>query len=298
MDTIRQQPVYNLYRKGFRLLFFILFFIRFICPVIGQTKYVATVPAAGWYRIAYNNKEAGRGFGIISIYTQGGSFVPEHMNIHWFKDWQYKAGIRTESNGSASTYWSEVRMTYDNTTMYMEVYFTRAVTVTLMSDTYGWNPCIPYSGARLPGEGTVRASAKTNGHSNINNRMLVAFNGNVGIGTTDPKAKLAVEGNILAKEIKVTNNIAVPDYVFESDYQLTELSDIETYIKEHKHLPEIPSAEVIAKEGLDLGEMNLLLLKKVEELTLHLIEKEKEITDLTSLTKGLEERLQKLEIQN
>ncbi|PRD44972.1 hypothetical protein [Sphingobacterium haloxyli] len=102
-------------------------------------------------------------------------------------------------------------------------------------------------------------------------------NGNVGIGTTSPKAKLAVEGNILAKEIKVTNNIAVPDYVFELDYHLSSLSDVEAYVKEHKHLPEIPSAKDIERDGLDLGEMNLLLLKKVEELTLHLIEKEKEI---------------------
>lgn len=102
-------------------------------------------------------------------------------------------------------------------------------------------------------------------------------NGNLGIGTISPKAKLAVEGNILAKEIKVTNNIAVPDYVFEVDYKLTSLSEIETYVKEHKHLPEIPSAKDIEESGLDLGEMNLLLLKKVEELTLHLIENEKKM---------------------
>lgn len=97
----------------------------------------------------------------------------------------------------------------------------------------------------------------------------------MGIGTTSPKAKLAVEGNILVKEIKVTNNIAVPDYVFEPDYDLPSLSEIETYVKENKHLPEIPSAKDIVRDGLDLGEMNLLLLKKVEELTLHLIEKER-----------------------
>ncbi len=100
-------------------------------------------------------------------------------------------------------------------------------------------------------------------------------NGNLGIGTINPQAKLSVNGNILAKEVKVKTDITVPDYVFQPDYQLPTLGDVEVYVKEHRHLPEIPSAADIARDGLDLAEMNLLLLKKVEELTLHLIEKDK-----------------------
>ncbi|QEL00415.1 hypothetical protein FKG96_06190 [Olivibacter sp. LS-1] len=112
-------------------------------------------------------------------------------------------------------------------------------------------------------------------YSSALERIRIAGNGNVGIGTTTPKAKLAVEGNILAKEIKVKTDISVPDYVFEPDYKIRSLSEIENYVKEHKHLPEVPSAKEIGEEGLDLAEMNLLLLKKVEELTLHLIEERK-----------------------
>jgi len=67
----------------------------------------------------------------------------------------------------------------------------------------------------------------------------------------------------------------VADYVFEPDYRLAPLSEIEAYTKEHKHLPEVPSATEIEQGGLDLAKMNLLLLKKVEELTLHTIELEK-----------------------
>lgn len=69
---------------------------------------------------------------------------------------------------------------------------------------------------------------------------------------------------------------------------ISTLTDIEAFVKEHKHLPEIPSAADIERDGLDLAEMNLLLLKKVEELTLHLIEREKD-------GKRKEERLERLE---
>ncbi|WP_153846091.1 hypothetical protein [Sphingobacterium paramultivorum] len=107
--------------------------------------------------------------------------------------------------------------------------------------------------------------------------MIVHANGNIGIGTMVPQAKLAVDGNILAKEIKVKTDITVPDYVFEPDYELNSLAYIADYVKTNKHLPEIPSAKEIKKDGLDLAEMNLLLLKKVEELTLYAIQQDKEI---------------------
>jgi hypothetical protein len=96
-------------------------------------------------------------------------------------------------------------------------------------------------------------------------------NGSVGIGTTTPDSKLAVNGTIHSKEVKV-DLIGWPDYVFEPTYNLKPLSEIETYIKENKHLPEVPSAKEVEKNGVLLGEMNKLLLKKVEELTLYMIE--------------------------
>ncbi|WP_343567593.1 hypothetical protein [Sphingobacterium sp.] len=123
--------------------------------------------------------------------------------------------------------------------------------------------------------------------------LMVRYNsqGNVGIGTNSPMAKLAVDGNILAKEIKVKTDITVPDYVFEPDYELNSLAYIADYVKTNKHLPEIPSAKEIKKDGLDLAEMNLLLLKKVEELTLHAIENEKKRSELEAKVSKLEQLL-------
>ncbi|WP_143304731.1 SlyX family protein [Chitinophaga vietnamensis] len=110
--------------------------------------------------------------------------------------------------------------------------------------------------------------------------MTISDNGNVGIGTVDPKSyKLAVEGTIGARRVKVTQS-AWADFVFHKDYSLPSLQAIENYISKNGHLPDIPSEKEIKEEGLDVGEMNKLLLQKIEELTLHMIRQQKEIDEL------------------
>jgi len=110
------------------------------------------------------------------------------------------------------------------------------------------------------------------------------FLGNVGIGTANPTEKLSVKGNIRAHEIKV-ETANWPDYVFENSYKVLSLPELEDYIKINKHLPEMPSAEKAEKEGVDLGEMNKLLLKKIEELTLHVIELDRKLDQQIKLNK-------------
>lgn len=105
--------------------------------------------------------------------------------------------------------------------------------------------------------------------------LSILNSGNIGIGTETPYEKLSVNGKIRSKEVKVeTSNW--PDYVFEANYNLPNLRDTEKFIKENKHLPGIPSAKEAETDGINLGEMNGKLLQKIEELTLYIIDQDKQ----------------------
>lgn len=130
-------------------------------------------------------------------------------------------------------------------------------------------------------------SFSTRFEENLFERVRIMANGDVGIGTTDPKAKLAVNGVVRATELKVMGDINLPDYVFEDDYKLISLPEVEKYITKNKHLPEVPSAKEVAENGLELGMMSATLLKKIEELTLYMIEQQKEIERLKKEMKEL-----------
>jgi hypothetical protein len=133
---------------------------------------------------------------------------------------------------------------------------------------------------QTPDHGLYFVPGSANNWDDWQASMAIKGNGNVGIGTTNPDQKLTVKGIIHTEEVRVDMTVPGPDYVFESTYNLLPLSEVESYIKANKHLPEVPSAKQMEEEGLNLKEMNLLLLKKVEELTLHLIEQQKQIDKL------------------
>ncbi|MFV1883201.1 MAG: hypothetical protein ACMZ7B_01730 [Balneola sp.] len=103
----------------------------------------------------------------------------------------------------------------------------------------------------------------------------ITSNGNVGIGTSTPGNKLEVNGTIRSKEV-IVEATGWPDFVFKTDYHLPDLSFVEAFIKEHGHLPNIPSQQQVEEQGQSLGETQKLLLQKIEELTLYVIELKKE----------------------
>lgn len=120
-------------------------------------------------------------------------------------------------------------------------------------------------------------------------RMVVKGNGNIGVGTINSDAKLAVRGDIHTQEVKVDLNGSVaPDFVFEHNYRLPTLEETEKFIQDNKHLPGVPSSQEMEENGIELKEMNLKLLQKVEELTLYLIDQNKEIRELKEKVLKLE----------
>ncbi|MDP4209196.1 MAG: hypothetical protein Q8928_10320 [Bacteroidota bacterium] len=123
--------------------------------------------------------------------------------------------------------------------------------------------------------------------------VMQISNGQIGIGTSTPAYKLDVIGTIRAREIKVDLNGA--DFVFEKNYKLMPLTELEQFVKEQKHLPEVASAKEMEKNGTDLGNLNTKLLQKIEELTLYTIDQQKQIDELKKQNAKIEQQQQELQ---
>lgn len=131
------------------------------------------------------------------------------------------------------------------------------------------------------------------GHFRVRDKVFF-WSGNVGIGTDSPDSKLSVNGTIHTKEVRV-DLIGWSDFVFENDYELRTLEEVEQHINEKGRLPEIPSETEVTENGINLGEMNAKLLQKIEELTLYLIEQNKQNRSQQARIEQLEQKISKLE---
>ena len=122
-----------------------------------------------------------------------------------------------------------------------------------------------------------------------NHLMILTYDGRLGINTWDPgNYKLAVNGDVRAKSVRVETNWS--DFVFDADYKLLSLSEVERFINQNNHLPEIPSAKEVEENGVSLGEMQAKLLQKIEELTLYAIEQQKLIEELQKSLSELKDK--------
>lgn len=134
-------------------------------------------------------------------------------------------------------------------------------------------------------------SFSTESGGTLTERMRIDAKGNIGIGTisTGPY-KLAVEGTLAARKIKVTSVTPWADFVFNDDYKLPDLPSLKNYIQANKHLPGIPTAAAVKAEGIDIAEINAKLLQKVEELTLLVIQQDEAIKALQAEQKKIKEK--------
>lgn len=169
-------------------------------------------------------------------------------------------------------------------------------------DTFNGDGQIQLEGGN-PGEGKILTS-NANGLGRWETPLwskgggddIYRLNGNVSIGniSSQPEGyRLFVEAGILTEKIKVavkdTDDWA--DHVFDDEYILMEINEVEKYIIDNKHLPGVPSANEVVEHGVDLLEMNALMLEKIEELTLHMIEQHKIINELNSRIAKLEKEV-------
>ncbi|WP_316833752.1 tail fiber protein [Pedobacter nutrimenti] len=300
-----------------KILFYLLFFFTGIAtyaqntPVFNgkQLINVTTVSAwdvaqrpPGWYRIATLAGASSRANATFELRDNS-----QHSTL------RFEAGISfNQAIGSSLTVTSH---SYYNVPAFLKVRF---VTSTVYSDSYlevyvkplnnNNNPFyayvinpLSYSDWQLvnwtPGEipsGYTAVEFDVDklfsvGNMPNNNILAVNRNGYVGIGTDTPKEKLSVNGKIRAQELKI-ETANWPDYVFEKDYELPTLEETETQIKLNGHLPGIPSAAEVKAEGIEVGGMNAKLLKKIEELTLYLIELKKENSQLSKRVTQIEQK--------
>jgi hypothetical protein len=172
--------------------------------------------------------------------------------------------------------------TYNNTAFQVVIWL-RGNTIYYVNSNYATNPTIYLNGYTSPAGNLYPVKTTPDGYVNkqgtsvqetgfFNGTGVNYFRGTVGIGTSKTgDYRLAVDGTIGARKLKVTQETWA-DYVFDKGYQLPALQEVQHYIDQHKHLPGVPSAADVKRDGVDVGEMNKILLKKIEELTLYLLE--------------------------
>lgn len=127
--------------------------------------------------------------------------------------------------------------------------------------------------------------------------FYIRGNGRVGVGVKNPSTDFEVDGTAKAEEVIVEENVGA-DFVFEVGYALPELEEVESHIQKHKHLQGIPSAQQMRRHGVRVGDLQMKLLQKIEELTLYVIELKKENRALAKENKLILEMLGHLESSN
>lgn len=239
---------------------------------------------------------------MISLLSQSQpTWVPETGKVYYLGG---NVGIGTSTPErplhveGASTFNGDVKMNHQNELGYgRALWFGTATTNTDPFLLVRYNIAADQSEFRMflgdDGGDRIAFGYNSGGPGGFSHNATITASGAMSLGTSyiPTGYKLAVHGNIIAERVKVQLRNNWPDYVFSPAYQLPSLKKVEQFIRQHKHLPEVPSAKEVEKNGIELGDNQALLLKKIEELTLYLIEQNKKLEDQNK-------RIQKLETAN
>jgi hypothetical protein len=287
----------------------------------GNVGIGTTIPNA---KLEVNQSATGSDANILQITNSGTNSASQSANLTFSTGTTGSGYLRVNSSGGAQTVGTSSDMILMNTyTAYANtgsLIFGTQNTRRMMIDPNGnvgigtTTPGAPvhvvknssgYSGifynTSATGEGvTIRAGSTSSQNALVvqpydgsSSLFTVRSDGNVGVGTTSPDEKLTVKGKIHSSEVIVDPITSIPDYVFEPDYKLKSLEEIKSYVDKNHHLPEIPSAKEIEKNGIHMGDMSLKLLKTIEELTLHVIELNKQVKAQSEKITSLENQLKK-----
>ncbi|PXX95187.1 hypothetical protein DF185_22680 [Marinifilum breve] len=274
-----------------KLLF--IFFIVLISNVVNAQTNGATVEAGKWYRIAQNSGNRANARFILWDHISSGGHSTLEFKIG--TSYNYRNGISfslINHNYYHQLTFTKVRVlnkdTYDP--QYLEVYVVRSgnVNYSMLDNvqSYGWK-AVGWSKGTIP-SGYISSEYDVNylfAIGDSQNNFVIERKGNVGIGITNPNYRLDVSGTIRAQELKVDMQGA--DFVFEEDYQLRSLEEVENFVQENKHLPDVAPAKEMQKNGVNQSEMNQKLLQKIEELTLYTIEQQKQLDKQSKLIEQL-----------
>jgi hypothetical protein len=224
------------------------------------------------YRLKFGIATAGRGAGDARIYTTGGT----NRTILGSNDTDILAITPTGVGVSTITPSGKLHIEHDGTDLnpHIRIHATGLYSRINWSTNTNANTWVAQSYL----ESATAADNYWRLEYGGSSRLHVAGNGNIGIGTSTPDNKLDVLGVIRANEVIVETGWA--DYVFQDDYKLKPLSEVEAFIKENKHLPSVPSAAKIQDKGAHVAELMTKMMEKIEELTLYSIEQKKEIDEL------------------
>ncbi|MCL2327054.1 MAG: hypothetical protein FWC39_00930 [Bacteroidetes bacterium] len=262
------KPLYGLYAKNTNLSRFASLYGAYIKNTQqGYSGYTSGLPLYGLYVDNEYNPFSGNVYGIYSKNTSSG-YSSNMYGIY------SDNALNTSFGGSA--YGAYLLVNATGTSSYNNVYG-------LYSEVTGAHVTTRYAGYFTGGKVVVMNGDFGLGTETPSQKLHVVgksyFTDNVGIGYSNPTVKLDVNGIIRAHEVKVCLTQGC-DYVFEKDYKLMPLSELSTFVKTNKHLPEVAPAAEMESEGINLSEMNALLLKKIEELTLYIIEIEQRLSEV------------------